>query len=247
MAEVTQDLPRVAEERLDAAELDLWLKGARKPFVLRGLAKDWPLVRAGLESAQAARDYLAGKARDRAFPIHIGTPGGGDRLFYNAAMGMNFQTAQGPLPAILEGIAANEDKPAAPTIYLSSIDMDAYFEGLADENTLPLGSRKPLESIWIGSRTRIAAHNDVPDNVAVCAVGRRRFTLFPRQFTNLYRPLENTPAGRPEHGDAAAHVFAPLRLPEALGHASVAEPSQVTHSSSFAMVHQSRGSAFNVL
>lgn len=227
MAEVAEDLPRIAEERLDADALDTRLKGAREPFVVRGLAADWPLVKAGLDSAQAARDYLAAKARDRAFPVQIGAPGGGDRLFYDAAMAMNFQSAQGPLPAILDGIAANEGKPDAPAIYLSSIDMGAFFAGLAEENRVPLGARQPLESIWIGSRTRIAAHNDAPDNLAVCAVGSRRFTLFPPdQLRNLYLgPLENTPAGRPvSMVDLRAPDFARYpRFREALGHARVAE------------------------
>ena len=227
MAEVLEGLPRVAEERLAAVELDARLSGARAPFVVRGLAADWPLVQAGLGSAQAARDYLAGKARDRAFPVQIGAPGGGDRLFYGAAMAMNFQSARGALRAILDGIAANEDKADAPAVYLSSIDMNAYFTGLAEENRLPMGERKPLESIWIGSRTRIAAHNDVPDNLAVCAVGRRRFTLFPPgQLANLYLgPLENTPAGRPvSMVDLRAPDFGAFpRFGEALEHALVAE------------------------
>ena len=229
MAEVAvlEALPRVAEERVAPADLDARLTGAREPFVVRGLAADWPLVQAGLVSAQGARDYLVERARDRSFPVNIGTPGGGDRLFYDSAMGMNFQSAQGPLAAILDGIAANEGKPDAPAIYLSSIDMGAYFTGLAEDNRLPLGDRAPIESIWIGSRTRIAAHNDVPDNLAVCAVGRRRFTLFPpEQLANLYLgPLENTPAGRPvsmvdfREPDFAAHP----RFREALAHALVAE------------------------
>lgn len=227
MAEVAEDLPRIAEEQVDSASLDTRLTDAREPFVMRGLAAAWPLVLAGRQGAQAARDYLVNKARDRTFPVHIGTPGGGDRLFYDAAMGMNFQSAQGPLPAILDGIAANEDKPEAPAIYLSSIDMGAYFDGLAEENRLPLGERQPIESIWIGSRTRIAAHNDVPDNIAVCAVGRRRFTLFPPdQISNLYLgPLENTPAGRPvSMVDLRAPDFARYpRFRAALDHARVAE------------------------
>lgn len=229
MAEATvlERLPRVAEEHISAAELDSRLAGARAPFVARGLTGDWPLVRAGLESPGSAREYLVRHARNRNFPANIGRPGGGDRLFYDEAMAMNFTMALGPLPALLDGMAANGDNPAAPAIYLSSIDIADYFDGLGDANFLPLGERQPLASIWIGTRTRIAAHNDVPDNLAVCAVGRRRFTLFPpEQFANLYPgPLDNTPAGRPvsmvdfRAPDYDKHP----RFREALDHALVAE------------------------
>lgn len=192
-------LPRVAEEQVKLAELDARLKRADRPFVMRGLARDWPLVRAGQENAATARSYLIVRSRDRSFTASIGNSGGDDRLFYDPQMRMNFRTVQGPLPDLLESMALAEEQADAPVQYLSSIDMRDFFVGLAEENALPLGERRPLESIWIGNRTRIAAHNDVPDNLAVCAVGKRRFTLFPpEQFANLYPgPLENTPAGRP--------------------------------------------------
>lgn len=225
--DILAGLSRVAEERVTREALAARLDGADRPFVVRGLAADWPLVRAGRESADAARAYLVSLGRETKLTGTIGEPGGGDWLFYDAAMGMNFRSAQGPLDGFLKLMARDENDPAAQTIYLSSIDMRHYFNGLADENTLPLGSRRPLESIWIGTRTRIAAHNDVPDNLAVCAVGRRRFTLFPpEQFANLYPgPLENTPAGRPvsmvdlRQPDFAAYP----RFQEALAHAQVAE------------------------
>lgn len=229
MAEATQFdcLPRVAEEAVTSADLAARLAGATQPFVVRGLTADWPLVAAGNAGAEAARAYLVAHARNRNFPVSIGQPAAGDRLFYDAAMGMNFRMANGPLPELLGAIAAAESDPEAPAIYLSSIDLRDYFEGLAEANTLPLGVRQPIASIWIGTRTCIAAHNDVPDNVAVCAVGRRRFTLFPPdQFANLYLgPLENTPAGRPvsmvevRAPDAEAHP----RFADALAHAQVAE------------------------
>jgi len=224
---ILADLPHVAEEVVVPEALDEHLRNVRTPFVVRGLASSWPLVRAGREGDATARDYLVARARPRSFPVNIGTAGGGERLFYDGEMGMNFRMAQGRLADILGGIIANVEKPDAPVIYLSSIDMDGYFDGLREDNQLPLGDRKPIESIWIGGRTRIAAHNDVPHNLAVCAVGRRRFTLFPpEQLANLYLgPLENTPAGRPvsmidfRDPDFSAHP----RFREALNHAQVAE------------------------
>jgi hypothetical protein len=187
----------VAEEKV--SNLDERLKGAVAPFIIRGLISDWPLVDAGKISPATARAYLLDRRRDRAFTVHIGEPGGGERLFYNDAMGMNFRTGRASLNDIFAGIDANEGKSDAPAIYLSSVDVQGYFDGLHEANQVDLGSREPIESIWIGTRTRIAAHNDFPDNLACCALGTRRFTLFPPdQYANLYLgPLDNTPAGRP--------------------------------------------------
>ena len=227
MAETLADLPRVAEEALGEADLDRRLKDERGPFVVRGLAAHWPLVKEGLKGAKAARAYLVAHHRDRPFAVNIGERGGGERIFYRDDMGMNFRSERGALPELFARIDAGEGDPDAPLIYFSSVDLHDYFDGLAEANRLDLGGRQPLTSIWIGTRTRIAAHNDVPDNLAVCAVGRRRFTLFPPdQLANLYLgPLENTPAGRPvsmvdlAEPDFAAHP----RLREALDHALVAE------------------------
>jgi hypothetical protein len=217
----------VPEEAVPAAGLDARLKEADMPFVVRGLVSGWPLVQAGLRSGAAARAYLLDHRRDRAFTVNIGQPGAGERLFYDEAMEMNFRTGRTGLPEIFAGIDANEDKLGAPAIYLSSIDVKDYFEGLHEANHVDLGARQPIESIWIGTRTRVAAHNDFPSNLACCAVGRRRFTLFPPdQFVNLYiGPLDFTPAGRPV---SMADLKKPdlnrfPRLCEALDHALVAE------------------------
>jgi len=148
-------------------------------------------------------------------------------LFYDAAHAMNFQMLRAKLPEIFARIDANEGAGDAHAIYLASIDMHQFFAGLHEANHVELGDRTPLASIWMGTRTRIAAHNDVPDNLACVAVGRRRFTVFPRdQFRNLYLgPVDNTPAGRAvsmvdfHAPDFAAHP----RFREALTHGQVAE------------------------
>ncbi len=212
----------------DAADLDARLRGATEPFVVRGLVADWPLVQAGKRSASDARAYLLGKARDLPFTVSVGKPTtDGGRLFYDDAMAMNFQTMRAGLADIFGQIDQFEDKPDAPPVYLASIDMHGFFNGLHEANHVDLGNRSCLASIWMGTRTRIAAHNDMPDNLACVAVGRRRFTLFPReQFRNLYLgPVDNTPAGRAismvdfHAPDFSAHP----RFREALAHARTAE------------------------
>ncbi len=252
-ASLLDALPRVAEERIAPGELDARLTGAREPFVVRGLAADWPLVQAARTGSDAARRYLVAHRRERKFHGNIGARGGGDRLFYDAAMGMNFRMAEGPLEGFLDAMAAAERDPQMSVVYLSSIDMRDYFTGLAEANRLELGSRAPIESIWIGTRTCIAAHNDVPDNVAVCAAGRRRFTLFPpEQFANLYPgPLENTPAGRPvSMVDLRNPDFERYpRFRDALEHAQVAElePGDAVFVPSLWWHHVEGLAPFNVL
>lgn len=192
-------MPTVEEREVSGPQqLDALLKEATAPFVVRGLAADWPLVKAGLNSAREAREYLLEHARKRPFAVSLGNPGHDGRLFYDEQMRMNFRMARGELSDIFRGFDDNEDKAHPPAIYLTSIDMHEYFDGLHETNHVELGERTPLASIWIGTATRIAAHNDFPDNLACCAVGRRRFTIFPpEQFRNLYLgPIDNTPAGR---------------------------------------------------
>ncbi|UVO53074.1 cupin-like domain-containing protein [Sphingomonas sp. SUN039] len=192
-------IPSVVEREAATPEaLDTLLRGCRSPFVIRGLVADWPMVQTGLRAPREVRQYLIERARDVPFAVSVGQPGHNGRMFYDAAMDMNFRTARGKLTDIFGGIDANEGRRDPPSVYLASIDVPTHFVGIEQENPLDLGSREPLVSLWIGTPTRIAAHNDFPDNLACCVAGARRFTLFPpEQFRNLYLgPIDNTPAGR---------------------------------------------------
>ena len=246
---------RRVEERTVAGpgDLDALLDAASGPFVVRGLVSDWPLVAAGRQSARAARSYLLDHARAAPFTVQIGEPGRDGRLFYDDGFGMNFRSATGKLADIFRGFDDNEGRADAPVIYLTSVDMKTFFSGLVEDNRSPIAKRGPLESIWIGSATRVAAHNDFPRNLACCAVGRRRFTIFPpEQFANLYPgPLENTPAGRPV---SMVDFHAPdfdrhPRFSDALEHAQVAElePGDAVYIPSMWWHHVEGLEPFNIL
>lgn len=230
-ADTLAPLPPVRD--VAPAALAALLPVAEEPFVVRGLVADWPLVEAGRRSAREARAHLVAHARPVSLPVSIADPGAGGRLAYDAGMAVNFRMAEARLAEIMAGFDAMDDaapdaaSEAEPTVYLGSIDMDQFFDGLTGANPAPLARPGMLSSIWIGNATQVPAHNDFPRNLACCAVGRRRFTLFPpEQFANLYLgPLDITPAGRPiALPDLAAPDFARYpRLREALASACVAD------------------------
>lgn len=169
-----------------------------EPFVVRGLVRHWPLVEAGLTSGMAAREYLLSHAKDIPFVVNIGSEQHSGRMFYQQDMTMNTQMGKARLKAVFDRIDAIEAENGEQIVYLSSVDIRKFFDRLHVENGLDFGDLAPLESIWMGTRTRVAPHNDFPDNIACVAVGKRRFTVFPPdQFRNLYiGPIDNTPAGR---------------------------------------------------
>jgi hypothetical protein len=174
------------------------------PMVFKGLTRDWPLVREGLTSPQAAMAYLSSHDRGGRLLAYVGAPDIKGRFFYDdSRTAMNFRAERAGLGDILQRIQSGFDQAEAPSLYVGSTDLDSYFPSLRAENDLGLGpeafgSEPPLASIWIGNRTVAAAHYDMSNNIAVCAVGRRRFTLFPPdQVANLYPgPLEPTPGGQ---------------------------------------------------
>jgi hypothetical protein len=160
---------------------------------------DWPLVQAARRSPLAADAYLRRFYRDATVLATHAPPETGGRIFYNDDLsGFNFNSQMVRFDQVLDALRAHLDHPAPPTLYVGSTSIDTCLPGLRAENDVNFGARDPLASIWIGNRTRIPAHYDVPDNLACVAAGRRRFTLFPpEQLANLYvGPLDFTPAGQ---------------------------------------------------
>jgi hypothetical protein len=184
---------------IDPRDLPDTVLKSTQPLVLRGLVASWPIVRAGLDSDVSATTYLRRFYRDATVVALLGGPEIGGRFFYNEDLsGFNFRPVRMKLDAVLDEITRHRDAEQPPSIYVGSSTVDTTLPGFRAENDLNMGDRKPLVSVWIGNRTRIAAHHDLPDNLACVVVGHRRFTLFPpEQLENLYvGPLDFTPAGQ---------------------------------------------------
>ncbi|MDE2250954.1 MAG: cupin-like domain-containing protein [Gammaproteobacteria bacterium] len=223
------DLASVRE--LAAADAGAWREavlGSDEPLVLRGLVSQWPLVRAGRESMAAALTYLRGFYRDATVGAWFGPPAINGRFFYNEDFtGFNYQPAMVKLDAVFAQLEQHEHAARPPAVYVGSTTIDTCLPGMRAANEVSGLPADALASIWLGNRTRIAAHYDMPDNLACVAVGRRRFTLFPpAELPNLYvGPLDFTPAGQQVSlVDFAAPDYAEFpRFAEALTRASVAE------------------------
>ncbi|MBS0388684.1 MAG: cupin-like domain-containing protein, partial [Proteobacteria bacterium] len=187
---------------IDAVGAPAWrevVRDAHEPLLLRGLVSQWPLVRAGRESMAAALAYLRGYYRNATVGAWFGPPEIRGRFFYNDDVsGFNYQASMVKLEAVFAALEQHARDDAPPAIYVGSTTIDTCLPGLRAENDVPGLPADALASIWLGNRTRIAAHYDMPDNLACVAVGRRRFTLFPpEELANLYGgPLEFTPAGQ---------------------------------------------------
>lgn len=180
----------IPEEVLSSAE----------PILLKGLVAQWPIVLAGKQSIRAAADYIQGFDRDTPLTAYEASPDINGRIFYNDEFtGFNFERTRQTLSQVLEKLFKVENEKRAPSYYVGSTMIDHWLPGFRAENDIDLGERDHLMNIWLGNRSRIAAHYDFPNNIACSVVGRRRFTLFPPdQAENLYvGPLEFTPSGQP--------------------------------------------------
>ncbi|MES2987219.1 MAG: cupin-like domain-containing protein [Pseudomonadota bacterium] len=199
------------------------------PVVLRGIARDWPLVAASARSDQAAVDYLLGFDKGAAAEAFVGPAAIKGRFFYAPDMrGFNFERRKGSLADLLRYILSVAGRADAPSVYAGALETPAALPGLAEANPMRLVDGLGADPrIWVGNASTVSTHFDASDNVAVVAAGKRRFTLFPPdQVQNLYvGPLDYNMAGQPasmvELNDPDFDRYPRFR--EALEHAFVAD------------------------
>lgn len=183
------------------AELDRFLTSIGGPAVFRRAGYELPIVREARNSNASVASYLLDKSAERPLTVYRAGEKTGGRFHYNDAVdGFNFSASKDDLAPLLEEMLSDPSEP----IYVGSTDLRLFFPGLWEENDPGLdgivdeSSAAVVGSLWMGNRTVTPAHYDLSNNCALCAAGRRRFTLFPPdQISNLYPgPLEPTPGGQ---------------------------------------------------
>ncbi|MDO6694142.1 cupin-like domain-containing protein [Aliiglaciecola sp. 3_MG-2023] len=181
------------------ADLNQGQLSSSHPCVFRGLVSHWPIVHAAEQSTKVAVDYLQQWANDNPVQAFEASAEVAGRFFYNDNLqGFNFHPKTTTFNGVMKQLIELKHHQKPPSVYLGSTSINHILPGFRQHNDLEALQDAPLVSIWAGNRSRIAAHYDIPDNLACNVAGRRRFTLFPPdQLANLYiGPLDYTPAGQ---------------------------------------------------
>lgn len=192
--------PRIAN--VGAARFEADILAAGRPAVLEGLVADWPLVRAARRSPEDALDKLLEFDDGRRIEAFEGPPEIRGRFFYNDAFdGFNFERRETSLSELAATLIRLSSDPNPISVYAGAIPIPAALPRLLLEvrSGLIPAEREQLISLWIGNRTRVAAHWDLPQNLICNVAGRRRYILLPpEELPNLYiGPLDFTLAGQP--------------------------------------------------
>lgn len=197
------EMPSVREwKHIDRKRFEAEIVPLNRPAIMRGLVDHWPAVNAARESPQALADYVRPFSKEQPISVFEGAAGIRGRFFYDDAMqGFNFKhastTVGGLLTRLLQGMTSLQE----PAMYAGAVAVADHLPEFAASNSLEmLDPAIPRRAqLWIGNRTRAAAHFDEASNVICVIAGRRRYTLFsPEQIRNLYfGPLDRTPAGVP--------------------------------------------------
>ena len=186
---------------VDADTFEREVRPAYRPVVMRGIAGSWPVVEAGRSDPEQALAVVERFDTGEPTDIMLAPQSEKGRFFYSPDMrGFNFRREKlslSGLAAHLRKIAAQDDPIG---IYAGATATRTHLPGFDEAHALPLV--EPMDAvprIWLGNASQVATHFDLSDNIAVVALGTRRFTLFPPEATqDLYvGPLNVTLAGQP--------------------------------------------------
>jgi len=189
----------VVIEGVSADDIPESILNSTTPVILKDFAQQWPIVIAGKQSPEKGADYIRKIYSGEPVTACYGEAEIKGRVFYNQDMsGFNYRGAKVDLNVVLDKLLEHSNDQHSPTMYMGSTEINRWFPGFNQENPIALDDCQPLTSMWIGNKSKIAAHYDFPQNIACSVIGKRRFTLFPpEQISNLYvGPIEFAPGGQ---------------------------------------------------
>ena len=134
--------------------------------------------------SQALAKFLRGAASPEPFEAWFGPPEIAGRFGYNADFsGFNHDRKLATVDQLLALLLRQKGDAKPWSMYAGGIPIRKHLPGLLPTISVPLldTGKATLISLWLGNRTRTAAHWDLPQNLACVVAGRRRFTLFPTE------------------------------------------------------------------
>lgn len=172
-----------------------------QPVIIRGAVDGWDLVKTAKSSSADALKALAALAPGQEIEAFFGDASLKGRFNYRDDFsGFNFEKRKLTLQNYVNLLLHHEAEENPPSFFAGAVRLEGGLAPIREELVSPYHDPKEdmLVQMWIGNRTRTAAHYDLPQNLACVIAGRRRFTLFPTdQIGNLYiGPQEMTPAGQ---------------------------------------------------
>jgi hypothetical protein len=239
---------------LDSATIRREVLLEKRPAILRGLVRDWPAVKQGLDSPAALVRYLNRFDSGKPVDALLTAPEIDGRIFYDEAMtGFNFLRNRLPLAAVAEQVLRYAQFPKSPAVAAQSALIRDCLPGFSAENVLSIVDANVLPRVWLGNRITTPTHVDEWNNIGCVVAGRRRFTLFPpEQIANLYiGPLDFAPTGAPMSlvslRDPDFERYPKFRAALAAAHAAELGPGDAIFIPSLWWHHVESLESFNVL
>ncbi len=172
--------------------------GRDRPLVIRGLVREWPIVKLALQSDTAFAQNLAGLDNGADVSTLLLAPEAEGVIGYTSDMsGFNYQHFKLPVSMGLQRLAKYSRRENTPGVVIQSARIRDCLPGFLDDHALPFLDPSVEPRLWMGNRVTTPTHFDSQHNIACVVCGTRRFTLFPpEQLPNLYiGPLDFAPSG----------------------------------------------------
>ncbi|EIM03443.1 pass1-like protein [Rhodanobacter sp. 115] len=172
--------------------------GRERPLVIRGLVRDWPIVKLARQSDTAFAQRLAELDNGADVSTLMIEPDADGIIGYTADMSdLSYQHFKVPVTLGLQRLAKYSRREDAPGLVIQSAPIRDCLPGFLADHALPFLDPGVEPRLWMGNRVTTPTHFDSQHNIACVVCGTRRFTLFPpEQLPNLYiGPLDFAPTG----------------------------------------------------